>query len=513
MASAVGIDLGTTKSVISICRRRVPETILVDGRATLPSVVSFRDGETALVGRGAKARVIIDPQNTISSAKRFMGDHSKIYKVNRKTLTPVNIASIVLKKLVEAARQGLGVEIWDVVITVPAYFNDDQREDTKRAGEEAGLNVLRLMPEPTAAALAYALDKGKDQTVMVYDLGGGTFDVTILEVKGNKFEVKAVGGDSRLGGDDFDERLMDWANRKFKERTGIDVLRGGVTRESLVARQRLKEACEAAKIELSEANSAMITVPNYMGHPLELEISRREFEYEISQLLGRTVECMKTVLRDTKMRATDIDRVILVGGSTKMNAVQRIVAEEIKDPFISEHVEEVVSHGAAIMAANLFLPEEDSTPIEISEVTAHTLGIDTINNNNHVVFRPIIPRQTPYPCSRGFLGSTNRPGQDAVNMQVFRGESTDPAQNVHLGKISLPVIPPQQQLVPIGAIFELDSDGIIHFTAVQLPQGVGLQPLIEFAIEHNGDLDMQSIQRLIKTGQANMKTVDVKYQK
>jgi molecular chaperone DnaK (HSP70) len=477
----------------------------------LPSVVSFRDDGSVLVGRGAKARIILDPQNTVASAKRFMGDRSKTYKVGHRSLTPVNIAAIVLKKLVESARQSLGADIWDAVITVPAYFDDAQREDTKRAGEEAGLHVLRLMPEPTAAALAYGLDKGKDQTIMVYDLGGGTFDVSLLEVKGNSFEVKAVGGDSRLGGDDFDEALMGWANERFREHTGIDVLRG-MNRESLVARQRLKEACETAKMELAESNSAMITVPDCLGFPLEQEISRLAFDQLVAPLLQRTVACMKAVLRDAKMRASDVDRVILVGGSTKMKAVQRVVADEIKEPYVAERVEEVVSHGAAIMAANLFLPEEDSTPIPVLEVTAHSLGVDVLNEQRRLTFRPIIPRQTPYPCRRGFLGSTHRPMQDSADISVFRGESTDPAQNVCLGKLSLPVNPPQTELVPIGAIFELDADGIIHFTALQLPRSPDLNPVFLHAQENNGELDLRLVDELIRNGQAKSKTIDVKYQ-
>lgn len=512
MAYAIGIDLGTTNSVISVCRRRVPETVHIDGRSTLPSVVSFRDNGSVLVGQAAKARVLLSPDKTVSSSKRFMGDRRKTYRVGHKSLTAVNVASMVIKKLVEGARDTLREDIWDAVITVPAYFNEAQREDTRRAGEEAGLNVLRLMPEPTAAALAYGLDKRKDQTIMVYDLGGGTFDVSLLSVRGNKFDVKAVGGDTQLGGDDFDEIMMAWANEHFRAQSGLDLFRG-LSRETLLARQRLKEACETAKIELSEASSAVIAVPDCLGKHLELEISRLEFNTLVSPLLQRTVESMKAVLRDAGLRACDVDRVILVGGSTKSRLVQEVVTDEIKEPYVAERVDEVVAHGAAIMASSLFLPEEDMAPIEVTEVTGHTLGIDMLSDNNQVVFRPIIPRQTKYPCRRGFLGSTSRPMQDQVDIHVFRGEAAAPTQNVYLGELSLPVREPEKELLPIGAIFELDADGIIHFTAVQLPRGPALQPIIQFAMERDAELELETVDALIQNGQAHAKTVDISYTK
>jgi len=465
-----------------------------------------------LVGQAAKARVLLSPETTVSSCKRYMGDKHKAYRIGHKTLTPVNMATMILRKLIESARQSLGDEIWDAVITVPAYFNEAQREDTRRAGEEAGLNVLRLMPEPTAAALAYGLDKGKDQTIMVYDLGGGTFDVSVLSVNGNRFDVKAVGGDSRLGGDDFDEILMAWANEHFRDETGLDLFRG-LNRETLLARQRLKEACETAKIELSESSSATIAVPDCLGKHLELEISRLEFNTLVAPLLHRTVQSMKAVLRDAGIRACDVDRVILVGGSTKSKLVQEVVTDEIKEPYVAERVDEVVAHGAAIMASTLFLPEEDSTPIEVTEVTGHTLGIDMLSDDKEVVFRPIIARQTRYPCRRGFLGSTSREMQDQVDLHVFRGEETDPTQNVYLGELSLPIREPDKDSLPIGAIFELDADGIIHFTAVQLPRGQALQPIIQFAMERNAELELNTVDALIRNGQAHAKTVDISYTK
>lgn len=515
--TAVGIDLGTTNSVVSICRRNIPVTVPVDGQSALPSVVSFRDDGSVLVGRAAKARIMISPEKTVSSAKRFMGDRRKIYRIGHRSLSPTNIATIILRRLVESASQKLEKKVWDAVITVPAYFNEAQREDTKRAGEEAGLNVLRLVPEPTAAAIAYGLDKGKDQTIMVYDLGGGTFDVSILAVKKNTFEVRAVGGDTQLGGDDFDQILMTWASEKFFRQTGVSPRSCGV-REGMVAQQRLKEACETAKMELSESKSAVISVPEYLGRPLEIEISRLEYNTLITPLLQKTVQCMKSVLRDARMGTCDIDRVILVGGATKTRLVKEVIADEIKEPYIAEHVDEVVSHGAAIMAASLFVPGEDLRPaedvlpaIQVTDVIGHSLGVDALGEDEAVVFIPIIPRQSHYPCRRGFLGSTSRQMQTQVDMRVYRGESRDPAQNFYLGELSLPVKPPQKEPVPIGAIFELDANGIIHFTAVQLPITRELQPIVQYAMEHAGELDLQVVDKLIEKGLAGTKTVDIKY--
>ena len=507
MSYVIGIDLGTTNSVVSIYRRGVTETQNIDGRSTMPSVVSFRPDGTVLVGKTAKSRLLLDPENTVASAKRDIGDRSKTYSVGGKTLSPVNVSSMIIKQIVEGAKKALGEDIWDAVITVPAYFTEAQKEDTKRAGEEAGLNVLRLLPEPTAAAIAYGLDQEKDQKLMVYDLGGGTFDVSILEVVNNKFQVKAVGGDSRLGGDDFDLAIMTWASKKFQAETGIDLL-GNSSKSGKVARQRLKEAAETAKIELSQAKSAVIAVPDCLGHPLELEISLAEYNELIAPLLQKTVDCMKSVLRDAKLEAEDIDRVILVGGSTKNQAVQKIVTREIKEPYIVERVDEVVSHGAAIVATNLFLP--DAVDIEFSDVTAHSLGVDMLDLDNKIFFQPIIRRQTEYPCRTGMLAYSNRPHQKEVKMNVFRGEDHDPKKNTELGQLVLPISPPQSEQVPIAAIFKLDEDGIIHFTAVQLPLGKLSDSIVQYATEQNSALDIPAVEALIANGQAKTKTIEVK---
>ena len=506
MSCAVGIDLGTTNSVVSVFRRGVAETLPIEGRLAFPSAVSMRDDGTMLVGQAAKARMLLDPESTVGSAKRSMGERGKEYKIGTKSLTPADVAGIVLKRLVEGAQEAIGEDVADVVITVPAYFNEAQREDTKRAGEAAGLNVLRLLPEPTAAAIAYGLDKNKDQTIVVYDLGGGTFDVSVLEVKGNTFNVRAVGGDSQLGGDDFDEAIIGLVSERFKKQSGVD-LTNADGRDAKVARQRLKEAAEAAKIELSESDSAEICIPDCMGHPLEIEVSLADYNGLIDPLLQKTVACLHAVLKDAKLEPSDVDRVILVGGSTKNRAVREIVGREIKEPYVAERVDEVVSHGAAITAASLFLPEEDMAPIEITNVTAHSLGIDVMRDGG-VYFRPIIARQTTYPCRCGFLG-TSRPMQPRVVMTVFRGEDSKPANNTKLGELALPVTPPQIQSVPIAALFELDDDGILHFTAVQLPTGEAVQPIIEYALANDNDLDLPAVEALVVDGRAVAKEVTI----
>lgn len=517
MSYALGIDLGTTNSVVSIFRRGVVETLAIEGRSTMPSVVSFRNGGSVLVGQAAKARLMLDPENTVASVKRSMGDRSKTYQVGGRSLSPVDVSSLVLKRIVAAAKEALGVEdIWDAVITVPAYFNEVQREDTKRAGEEAGLNVLRLEPEPTAAAIAYGFDKGKNQRLMVYDLGGGTFDVSILEVKKNRFEVKAVGGDTRLGGDDFDEAIMAWAGRKFQSQTGIDLL-NDTSAAGKIARQRLKEAAETAKIELSQANSAILAVPDCLGYPLEMEISLSEYNQLIAPFLERTVACMKSVLQDAKLSPDDIDRVILVGGSTKNRAVREIVAREIKEPYIAERVDEVVSHGAAIVAAKLILP--DTVDIQVSDVIPKSYGIDLINaENDKLIFQRIILRNTTYPCREGILAYTRYPMQEIVTMKVFREEEPGPLNRIvyldelslnYRGELSKSISPPQPEFVPVGAIFELDADGIIHFTAVQLPVGERSQSILDYANDNNGKLYISAVESLIKTGEASTKMVDI----
>ncbi|MCP4353228.1 MAG: Hsp70 family protein [Desulfobacterales bacterium] len=512
MSYAIGIDLGTTNSVISVYRRGVVETLLSEGRSAMPSVVSFCEDGKILVGHSAKARMLIDPENTVSSSKRFMGERNKYYYIGDKKFSPVNIASIILKKLIENAKCVLGENVSNVAITVPAYFTEAQKEDTKKAGEEAGFNVLRLIPEPTSAAIAYGLDREKDQTIMVYDLGGGTFDVSVLEVRGNSFNVKAVGGNSQLGGDDFDQAIINWVSIRFKEQTGIDIIRDN-SRDGKIVQQRLKEAVESAKLELSESENSFITLPNCLGHSLNLEISLTEYNKLIAPLLQHTVDCMKAVLMDAHLTPRDIDRVIQVGGSTKNRMVRDIISQHVKEPYVAERVDEVVSHGAAIVAANLFLPEEkEMRPIEISDVTGHSTGVDLLNNGE-VIFKPIIPRQSNYPCRMGILAYTTRPMQDVVEFCVYQGENPKPDQNTYKGELHLPISPPRNEIVPVGAVFELDTDGIIHFTAVQFPLSKDTDPIIDFAEENDGRLSLSDTDNLINSGKAKTRSVKIKVDK
>lgn len=512
MSYAIGIDLGTTNCAVSVYRQGKSEALSLDGRNIMPSVVSFDNKGNARVGVTAKRRMMIAPEDTVASAKRFMGDRNKHFKVGGKSLTPSNIAAILLKEVVKNAAKALGEEIWDAVVTVPAYFNEAQREDTKRAAEEAGLNVLRLVPEPTAAAVAYGFDAGKDQTLLVYDLGGGTFDVSVLALKGNKFDVKGVSGDSKLGGDDIDEALMRWVNKRFKDDTGLDIM-ADKSRDGLKAQQRLKELTEGAKIELSESDTAVIEVADLYGHPLEMEISIEEFNDLIDPLLEKTMQCIDDVLRDLDMTPEDIDRVILVGGSTKNRRVKEVVAAKIKEPYKAQNVDQAVSQGAAIIAASLFLPDEDSLPIDISDTTPVSFGIgvarDEPNGSRNFYFRNLIPKNTSYPCRAGFLGYTGRPDQPSVIIRAYAGEDSDPDENRPLGELELTVSRKPEQ-VPIGAIFNLDSDMLIHFTAVELPLDEDIHGIIQHAQENDGELDLIAIDRLIERGSTRTKTVTIK---
>jgi molecular chaperone DnaK (HSP70) len=308
-----------------------------------------------------------------------------------------------------------------------------------------------------------------------------------------------------LGGDDFDYAIVDWVSKDFRAKTGIDLLteKG---KAAMSARQRLKEAAENAKIELSQSDRAMITVPDCLGHPIDLEITLTQYNRLIEPMLRHTVDCMKSVLRDAKLSADEIDRVILVGGSTKNRAVREIVAREIKEPYTSERVDEVVAHGAAILAASLYSPDEIS--MDVSEKTSHSLGIDMLSDNVQI-FQAIIPRQTTYPCRLGILGFTNRPYQEEVLMSVFRGENIEPHKNTYLGKLSLPVSPPQDEQIPVGAIFDLDPNGIIHFTAVQFPNNTSSSQLINYALENDGGLDLTVTDALIRRGEAKTRSTQI----
>ncbi len=511
MKYALGIDLGTTNSVVSVYRKGKVESVSIEGGKTVPSVVSFKNKDTMLVGKMAKPRVIIDPEHSIVSVKRFMGDRKKKYSVYGKDYTPVDVSSIILKKLVEGAEKQLGEKIKDVIITVPAYFTDAQKEDTRKAGEKAGLNVLRLLPEPTAAAIAYGLDKGKDQTIMVYDLGGGTFDVSILEISGNKFHVKAVDGNSKLGGDDFDNKIVDFLlDELYKQ--GKDI-KNDQSKEAKIAKQKLKEAAEKAKIELSEAQSTHITIPEVLGVGLDVELTLQKYNKLIEEYLKETITKIHSVLKSAGMTPEDIDRVILVGGSSRNRAIKEIVSREIKEPWMSEHMDEAVSHGAALLAASLTLPEQDFSPLEYRDRTGHTLGVELLDENNRPFFRPIIEKNSEYPIQRGILAWTVRAFQEQVRVQVFRGENKDCKLNTKLGELLLRITNLSKDQVPIGAIFDLDKDGILHFYCVELPINIGEQKIVktvQHAINSGNIIDVESVRQLMESKLVQFKKTVIK---
>jgi molecular chaperone DnaK len=466
MPYILGIDLGTTNSVASVYRRGAVETILIEGASTFPSVVAFKSPDDRLSGRAAKKRMMLDPEHTVGSVKRFMGDRQKRFVLFGREYTPVDISAFLLRDIAAQAEKALGEKVRDAIITVPAYFNNNQKADTHQAGTQAGLNVMRLIPEPTAAAIAYGLDKGKDQTILVYDLGGGTFDVSILRIVGNEFTVKAVDGDALLGGDDFDSAIVDHLMGAFKKKTGIDLGNDG-QKDAKVVRQQLKEAAEKAKIELSQAKTTEIIVPEIMGRTLEEELTLETYNELIRPFLEKTVKKIRAVLKEAGMSARDIDRVILVGGSTRNTAVKEIVTQEIKEPYISEHVDEEVSHGAAILGASLVLPEEDFRPIDVTNVTAHSLGLRVSRGKDSDKFKALIRRQTPVPARAEERFTTYRDNQRSVEIAVFQGEEPLCSRNTFVGGFLLTGIPAQPAGKPVVRVeFELNSSDILQVRAL-----------------------------------------------
>ncbi|MEM1501930.1 Hsp70 family protein [Domibacillus sp. 8LH] len=500
MGLAIGIDLGTSNSAAAVYRKGKIESIPVDGKKILPSVISYKDNQNVLVGNSAKSRLYIDPLNSIASSKRYMGDQGKIYSVYGKTITPVDAAREILSKIKIEAGRYLGEEITDAVITIPAYFTSEQREATRKAGELAGLNVLRLLPEPTAAAIAYGLDKERNQTIMVYDLGGGTFDVSILKVESNSFKVIAVDGDSLLGGDDFDDKIVQYLLNKINAVSGM---RNG--QEGSISLQRLKEAAEEAKKELSESDITDISIPDIFNTHLDEELSIDTFNKMIEPLLNRTIEKIQDVLRSADLTKRDISRVILVGGSSRMKAVQEIVTNEIKKPFIADNVDEIVAHGAAIMAANLSAPDIDSAPIpiEVEDVTAHSFGVQMLSNGTKYI-EHLIRKNTKLPAMGSTIGFTIQPYQKAVNLQVFRTESMVPDQRDKLGQMVLPVRP-QETPVALAAIFELDEDGILVLSSSELPENA---PIINEYFETEL-VNLPMLRNMIDSRQIQIQSVEI----
>ncbi len=493
MAKTIGIDLGTTNSVVAVMEGGKPTVIAnAEGSRTTPSIVAFSKSGERLVGQLAKRQAIVNPDRTIASIKRHMGDNYKV-DIDGKDYTPQEISSMILRKLADDASKYLGEKVTSAVITVPAYFNDAQRQATKDAGKIAGLDVLRIVNEPTAAALAYGLEKEKAEKVLVFDLGGGTFDVSVLEIGDGVHEVLSTSGDTHLGGDDFDQKVMDWICEEFKKQEGID-LKGDKQ-----AMQRVKEAAEKAKCELSSVFETNINLPfitadaNGPKH-LDLNLTRAKFEDLCFDLLERCKKPVEQALHDAGISKNEINEVVLVGGSSRIPAVQKLVKDYTgKEPNQSVNPDEVVAVGAAIQAGVLAGEVKD---IVLLDVTPLTLGIETLGG----VMTPLVPRNTTIPVSKSQVFSTAENNQTAVDIQVLQGERPMARDNKSLGMFRLEGIAPAMRGIPqIEVTFDIDANGIVNVSA----KDKATNKEQKITITNSSNLSEQDIDKMVKEAEAN----------
>ena len=493
MGKTIGIDLGTTNSVVAVMEGGKPVVIAnAEGSRTTPSIVAFSKTGEKLVGQLAKRQAILNPDRTVISIKRHMGTDFKV-NIDGKDYTPQEISAMILRKLADDASKYLGEKVTSAVITVPAYFNDSQRQATKDAGKIAGLDVLRIVNEPTAAALAYGLEKEKTEKVLVFDLGGGTFDVSILEIGDGVHEVLSTSGDTHLGGDDFDQKIMDWLADEFKKTEGIDL------RADKQAMQRLKEAAEKAKCELSSVVETNINLPfitadaNGPKH-LDVSLTRAKFEELSHDMLERCKKPVEQALKDANLTKNDINEVVLVGCSTRIPAVQALVKEYTgKEPNQSVNPDEVVAVGAAVQAGVLAGEVKD---IVLLDVTPLTLGIETLGG----VMTPLVPRNTTIPVSKSQVFSTAENNQTAVDIHVLQGERPMSKDNKSLGMFRLDGIPPAMRGIPqIEVTFDIDANGIVNVSA----KDKATNKEQKITITNSSNLSEQDIDRMVKEAEAN----------